>query len=216
MANAITIVRVLALFGLVYVLYTGSATAAGWVAIGIALVILADGLDGWVARRRGETTQFGAIFDIVGDRIVEVALWVVFADLNLIPIWIPLLVLTRGFLVDGLRSASYSDGMTPFGKKNMMRSKLSQWLTAGRFMRAFFGGAKLFGFMFLAGLWGYGLPSASGTIIETWYSLDWFRYLGWFLVWAAVALTVIRAIPVIIDSVAYITEKDARERAATK
>jgi CDP-diacylglycerol--glycerol-3-phosphate 3-phosphatidyltransferase len=216
MANAITVARVIALFGLVYLLYTGTATTAAWVAIGIAVVIMADALDGWVARKRGETTQFGAIFDIVGDRIVEVALWVVFADLNLIPVWVPLLVIARGFLVDGLRSASYSEGMTPFGKNNMMRSKFTEWLTAGRFMRAFFGGAKMFGFMFLAGLWGYGLDSAPGTIIESWYSADLFRWIGWFLVWSAVALTVIRAIPVVVDSVGYINEKDARERAAAK
>ena len=38
--------------------------------------------------------------DIAGDRIVEMALWVIFADLDLIPIWVPLLVISRGAIVD--------------------------------------------------------------------------------------------------------------------
>ena len=39
-------------------------------------------LDGWVARKRGSASTFGAVFDILGDRIVENALWVIFADLD--------------------------------------------------------------------------------------------------------------------------------------
>src|SRR5665811_1710024 len=121
----------------------------------IGIVFASDGLDGWVARRRGSTSTFGAVFDILGDRIVENALWVIFADLNLVPVWVPLLVLTRRFIVDGLRSLSYSEGMTPFGVNNMMRSAFTEWLTAGRFMRAFFGWAKAAGFVFLTGLAGH-------------------------------------------------------------
>ena len=118
----------------------------------IAIVFAGDGLDGYVARRRKSTSQFGAVFDIAGDRIVENALWVIFAELQLIPVWIPLLVLTRSFVVDGLRSISYAEGMTAFGERNMMRSELTEWLTAGRFMRTLYGYAKAFGFLFLTGL----------------------------------------------------------------
>jgi CDP-diacylglycerol--glycerol-3-phosphate 3-phosphatidyltransferase len=125
----------------------------------------------------------------MGDRIVENALWVIFADLDLIPVWIPLLVLTRGFIVDGLRSLSYSDGMTPFGENNMMRSVFTEWLTAGRFMRGFFGWAK-----------------AAGFVLGELYTKDWYILFGWALVWSAVALTIVRGIPVMIDAVGYFKE----------
>ncbi|MDR1355676.1 MAG: CDP-alcohol phosphatidyltransferase family protein [Propionibacteriaceae bacterium] len=208
MANAITVVRVFALFGVLGIMYFGSAAAAQWCGIYIGIVIFADALDGWVARRLGETSQFGAIFDIVGDRIVENVLWVVFADLDLVPLWVPLTVLSRGFLVDGLRASGYSEGMTPFGEKNIMRSKLSLWLTGGRFMRAFFGIVKMLGFVFLASLWATRIPHEELILMDRLLANDVIQATGRALVLLAVVLTVIRAIPVIVDSVAYLKEKN--------
>src|SRR5918998_2832353 len=122
MANLITVGRLALLFVAIWLLYVGNVQVITLCMLLIIVVFASDGLDGWVARRRSSTSTFGAVFDIAGDRIVENALWVVFADLKLIPIWIPLLVMTRGFIVDGLRSLSYGEGMTAFGAKNMMRS----------------------------------------------------------------------------------------------
>jgi CDP-diacylglycerol--glycerol-3-phosphate 3-phosphatidyltransferase len=207
MANAITVARVIAAMVVIYLIFVGTPVVVEWCAIAIIAVIVADGLDGWVARRRHESGQFGAIFDIVGDRIVENALWIGFAGLRLIPIWVPMLVMARGFLVDGLRSAGYADGLTPFGEHNMMRSKLTTFLTAGRFMRAVFGAAKCLGFVFLAGLQAYELPGGVDTVVGFFYSHVGVRGFGWFLVWAAVALTVIRGVPVVIDAMAYLRDK---------
>ena len=110
MANAITVGRLILLFIAVYVLYNGGVTAIAIAAIAIGIAIILDGLDGWVARRYNETGPLGAAFDIAGDRIAENVLWVVYADLGLIPIWVPLLMLTRGFLVDSLRAIGYGPG----------------------------------------------------------------------------------------------------------
>ncbi|HEV2107180.1 MAG TPA: CDP-alcohol phosphatidyltransferase family protein, partial [Thermomicrobiales bacterium] len=154
MAHLITVGRLILLFIVVAMIYrAGAAYIAVNMAL-IAFIIASDGFDGWVARRRRSTSAFGAVFDIAGDRVVENVLWVVFADIGVVPIWIPLLVITRGILVDGLRSLSYSEGMTAFGEKNMMRSSLTRWLTAGRFMRALYGYAKAIAFVFLTGLAG--------------------------------------------------------------
>jgi CDP-diacylglycerol--glycerol-3-phosphate 3-phosphatidyltransferase len=202
MANAITIFRVAMLFVAIYLLYEASLR---WVVVAMAMIaaaILLDGLDGWVARKYGKTSQLGAAFDIAGDRIAENALWVVFADLNLIGVWIPLLVLTRGFLVDSIRAISYSEGMTAFGENNMMRSPITRWLTAGRFMRTVFGLSKLYAFVFLAGLVGYEQRDSAGTVISDIYGWEPFRYFGWFTVALSVALTVIRGLPVITDALA--------------
>src|SRR5262249_9451388 len=152
MANLITVGRICLLFVTVVLIYYGNVTTIGVCMVLVAITFALDGVDGYVARRRGESSQFGAVFDIAGDRIVETVLWVVFSDLGLIPVWVPLLVITRGFIVDGLRSLSFAEGMTAFGEKNMMRSPLTRWLTAGRFMRGFYGYAKAVGFVFLTGL----------------------------------------------------------------
>lgn len=202
MANLITVGRIFLLFILIAIIYFGNVQMIELVMPLIATTFALDGVDGWVARRRKESSQFGAVFDIAGDRIVENVLWVVFADLDLVPVWVPLLVITRGFVVDGLRSISFADGMTAFGENNMMRSPFTRWLTAGRFMRALFGYAKALGFVFLTGLVAYKHHDTTDTLIGSVYGSDIFRGVGWTLVWAAVALTVIRGLPVIFDAVA--------------
>ncbi|MDP9358558.1 MAG: CDP-alcohol phosphatidyltransferase family protein [Chloroflexota bacterium] len=204
MANLITIGRLMLLFVVVWLIYVGSADVVGVCMLLIAIVFASDGLDGYVARKRGSTSAFGAVFDIAGDRIVENVLWVVFAHLGHVPVWVPLLVLTRGFVVDGLRSLSYAEGMTAFGSRNMMRSALTYWLTAGRFMRAAFGWAKAGGFVFLTGLEASQKIDAAGTWVSGWYGQDAYLIFGWFLVWSAVVLTIVRGLPVIYDAVALV------------
>src|SRR5918993_271356 len=191
MANLITIGRLALLYFVIWLLYVGNVQIITLCMVLIIVVFASDGLDGWVARRRGSTSTFGAVFDIAGDRIVENALWIVFADLDLIPIWVPLLVLTRGLIVDGLRSVSYGDGMTAFGERNMMRSPLTEWLTAGRFMRGLFGWVKAAGFVFLTGLEGYRHRDSADTFIRWLYGQGWSMWLGWTLVVLSVALTII-------------------------
>jgi CDP-diacylglycerol--glycerol-3-phosphate 3-phosphatidyltransferase len=199
-ANLITVARLLLLFVAIGMIYWGSAGAILVALLIIAIVFAGDGLDGYVARRRKSTSQFGAVFDIAGDRIVENALWVIFAELQLIPVWIPLLVLTRSFVVDGLRSISYAEGMTAFGERNMMRSPLTEWLTAGRFMRTLYGYAKAFGFLFLTGLEAYRHRDAPDSLIHQSYDWDPLRWFGWTCVVTAVGLTIIRGLPVIYDA----------------
>ena len=201
MANLITIGRLILLFIVIWLIYVGNVQVITACMVLIGIVFASDGLDGWVARKRRSTSAFGAVFDIAGDRIAENALWVAFADLELIPVWIPLMVLTRGFVVDGLRSLSYAKGMTAFGQSNMMRSPLTQWLTAGRFMRGFYGWAKAAGFVFLAGLVAWETQDTDGTVLGALYSPVWCRWFGWLMVWSAVALTIVRAIPVLYDSI---------------
>lgn len=200
MANLITIARLVLVFVVIALVYHGGVTTITICIPVVALIFAADGLDGYVARRTRSTSQFGSVFDIAGDRIVENALWIAFANLGLITVAAPLLVMTRGFIVDGIRSVSYSEGKTAFGSDNMMRSELTRWLTAGRFMRGLYGYAKALGFVFLTGLEGYLHRDATGTLLGSIYSSDIVRLLGWICVWGALALTIIRGLPVIFDA----------------
>jgi CDP-diacylglycerol--glycerol-3-phosphate 3-phosphatidyltransferase len=214
MANLITIGRLILLFIVVWLIYEANVQVITACMVLLIVVFASDGFDGWVARKRGSTSPFGAMFDIAGDRIAENVLWIIFADLGKLPIWVPLLVITRGFLVDGLRSLSYAEGMTAFGKQNMMRSALTRWLTAGRFMRGLFGVSKAAGFVFLAGLVGYEDRNSSGTTLAALYDMDWYIWLGWSLVWLSVILTVVRGVPVVYDAIGFLRE-DPKQRPGT-
>jgi CDP-diacylglycerol--glycerol-3-phosphate 3-phosphatidyltransferase len=204
MANLITAARIILLFVAVGLIYSGDywlLFLAGWL---IAAVILADGLDGWVARRRGATSELGAVLDIAGDRVVENVLWVVFAHLHVIPVWVPLVVLTRSFTVDVVRAAMLSRGMTPFGEHTMMRSRFTHFLTAGRFSRAYYGWSKGFAFVFLT--WLHAWQQEPGRFLGVVYDFDAVRAVVWFLVYSSVAICIIRGLPVLYDALYYFRE----------
>lgn len=204
MANLITIGRLLLLFVTIALIYTRSYSVVAWSTLLIAVVFASDALDGFVARRRQSTSDLGAVIDIAGDRVVENALWVVFAQLGLIGVWAPLLVLTRGFFVDAMRGVSYSSGKTAFGEKTMMRTPASQFISASRFMRAFYGFAKALGFVFLTSL--FAAHIAPDSAFGRFYAHDLIRILGWVMVYSALALTVIRGVPVLIDAMYYVRQ----------
>lgn len=214
MANAITVGRLGLLFIVIAMMYSGNVQVIQACMLLLLVVFAADGVDGWVARRQGTTSTFGAVFDIAGDRIVENALWVVFSDIGLIPIWMPLLVLSRGFVVDGIRSLALTEGKTAFGEHTMMRSPLTRWLTAGRFMRALFGYIKALAFVFLAGLIAWNVQETADTFIGSLYGVTALRWLGWACVYGAITLTIIRGLPVIVDAIPMMRDLDARDRAS--
>ena len=206
MANLITAGRIALLFLAVALLYS---EIYGWIffsGILIALVILADGLDGWVARKRGAASELGAVLDIAGDRVVENVLWVVFAHLQIIPVWVPLVVITRSFSVDVVRAAMLSRGMTPFGDSTMMRSAFTKFLTSGRFSRAYYGWSKGLAYVFLA--WMLAWELQPDRFLGAVYDQQVFRGVVWFIVYSSVAVCVIRGLPVLYDAMYYFRDDE--------
>ncbi len=212
MANLITIGRLGLLFIAIALIYTRSFPIVAIMAFVIMIVFLSDALDGFIARRQGSTSEFGAVLDIAGDRVVENALWIVFAHLGMIGVWAPLMVMTRGFFVDTMRSVEYTRGKSAFGENAMARSRITHFLTASRFMRAFYGAAKGIAFVFLTALFAARLPEGEetlfATVIDSWPML----IFGWFMVYASLALTVIRGIPVLLDAMQDLTEDSVRSQ----
>ncbi len=208
MANLITVIRLIVLFGTVGLLYTRQPVAVVCAVVLVYLIIASDALDGIVARRRGRADEFGAVFDIAGDRVVEMTFWIVFAHLGIIRVWIPLAMMTRGFIIDAMRSLGLKEGKTAFGKNSMMRSPVTQWLTGSRFMRAFYGVAKVLAFGFLAGLFGARLPHTYGVLSV--YDTAGGRFTTWFFVYSAVILSLVRGLPVIYDSWDNLTGRAAK------
>ena len=148
-ANLITAFRVVCLFLAAAFAVTGD-TVLAWIAVPLAFAaLLMDWLDGYAARRLGCESKVGGLLDIVGDRIAENVWWVVFAWLHLVPLWVPLVVLSRGFVTDAIRSCALTQGKTAFGETTMMRSRIGHGLVASRASRAAYGVAKVMAFVAL-------------------------------------------------------------------
>jgi CDP-diacylglycerol--glycerol-3-phosphate 3-phosphatidyltransferase len=133
--NAITITRVGVALATVALCFE-PGDSMRWAAFVLTIVVIwADGLDGYFARKLNQTTKIGAVLDIAGDRVVEMAYWIVFAVLGWIPVWIPLLFLVRGTFVDAMRAQASEQGFTAFGEKTMMESPVGKFIVASNFMR---------------------------------------------------------------------------------
>jgi CDP-diacylglycerol--glycerol-3-phosphate 3-phosphatidyltransferase len=206
MANLITLCRFILLFLLVASAY---AAPPVWQLLNAPLLLIIiglDGVDGYVARKRNETSIFGSIFDIAIDRAVENVLWVVLADLGLVPIWVAIVFITRASIVDSIRYAAISRGQTPFGS---IQSQLGRVLVSGRFMRALYGGLKAatFGWVFLL----QPLPSVAPD--------SWVRFsqpalwIAGLLIYASVAVCLLRALPVILEFLSAARPSRATKRA---
>src|SRR5437588_1332448 len=75
---------------------------------------ITDGIDGYIARRRGQITTMGILLDPLADKLLIAAAFVTLVQFNprLVPAWIAVVVIGREFLVSGLRSIAASQGFT--------------------------------------------------------------------------------------------------------
>ena len=130
MANFVTLSRIILAFIALGLLYINTPTTYIVAFILTGVVIWFDGLDGYLARKLNEASKIGALLDILGDRIVECSYWVIFACLGWVWAIVPLIVLSRGFITDGIRSLAFEKGYTAFGSSTMMESKIGKFIVS--------------------------------------------------------------------------------------
>ncbi len=83
-----------------------------WIAAGIFILLAAtDGLDGYLARSRGEVTNFGKFMDPLADKILVAAALLALIELGVLPSWVALIILAREFIVSGIRMVAASQGV---------------------------------------------------------------------------------------------------------
>jgi len=119
LANSITLIRIFSIPLLMWILSSGrfSSVNGKQELLASALFIAAsmtDGIDGYLARKRGQVTTMGILLDPLADKLLIAAAFVTLVQLNpsLVPAWIAVIVIGREFLVSGLRSIAASEGFT--------------------------------------------------------------------------------------------------------
>lgn len=84
---------------------------------------LTDLIDGKIARARNLVTDFGKLFDPIADKLLVLAVYAVFVQINRIGTMFLLLVMAREFLVTGIRQIAASKG------KVIAASMFGKWKT---------------------------------------------------------------------------------------
>lgn len=192
LANIISIGRVFFAFGAIALLYE-KTTWAYLIALILTVIAFAlDGVDGYVARKLNQSSEFGSVLDIMGDRIVEACYWIAFAVLGWISILFPLVCVVRAFVTDGIRSVALSKGFTAFGAKSMQSSKLGNFICSSKFMRISYAVAKVLAFFLLI------IVNTPG--MELWEHTEKLHLITMIFAWAAIIFCVVRALPVVAES----------------
>ncbi len=192
MANLITLARTLLAFGVVAMLHVRRWEVYVAAAALTLLLIWMDAWDGWVARKLKESSKLGAVIDILGDRVVEMTYWIVFAAFGWVPVWVAVLIAARGIVVDGVRALALERGFTAFGATSLMRGRVGAFLVSSRSSRALYGVGKALAFtlVILAAAPGWASQHA-GAILAA---------LAYTAVYATVALCVLRGVPVLVEA----------------
>ncbi len=190
MANLITLARIILALITVGLLFIQTIPVYIAAFVLTVIVIWFDGLDGYVARKFNESSRFGAMLDILGDRIVENIYWIAFCALGVIPAWIPIVVVTRGILTDGVRSLAFEKGFTAFGATTMQQNKIAKFIVASNFCRFTYAVCKAMAFALLI-----------AAYIPTEYAYkDTITTVAYVCAYISVFFCVTRGIPVLIES----------------
>ena len=116
--NRLTLSRVLIIpFFVFFVLFNEISGNMQAIAVSrvIALLLfiyagITDIVDGYIARKRNLITNLGRLFDPLADKLINTSAFVSFVQLGLFPAWIVILILSREFLITGLRSLGTMEG----------------------------------------------------------------------------------------------------------
>ena len=131
--NLLTLSRIPIMFGMLIFLYapfTGSSSVALFLFV---IGVITDWADGYFARKQGLISNFGKLMDALTDKIFIVGLFTILQVQGVLPIWtlpLLLLIISREFLITGLRLVAASSGVVLAAEKSGKYKTVSQVVAA--------------------------------------------------------------------------------------
>ena len=112
-ASKITLVRVFLIPLVMAAMYLSKGLSGFWMLVALFLFILAsvtDYIDGQIARKCNQVSDFGKFLDPLADKLLTIAVMTMFCEWGRFPAWTLMIVLTREFAVTGLRLVAVGKG----------------------------------------------------------------------------------------------------------
>ena len=112
-ASKITLVRVAMIPVYMVFMYLSGGNPGLWMWLGLGVFILAsltDYVDGYIARKYHQVSDFGKFLDPLADKLLTIAAMCMFCEWGTMPAWALMLVLAREFAVTGLRLIAVGKG----------------------------------------------------------------------------------------------------------
>ncbi len=112
-ATKITLLRVAMIPAYMVFMYLSGGQPGLWMWLALAVFILAsitDYIDGQIARKYNQVSDFGKFLDPLADKLLTLAAMCMFCQWGSFPAWALMIVLTREFAVSGLRMVAGPKG----------------------------------------------------------------------------------------------------------
>lgn len=103
--NLISLARLLSVPLIVWLLLSGYYLAAFWLFIGASV---SDGVDGFIAKRFNRESVLGAYLDPIADKMLLVSIYITLGQLEILPLWLVILVVSRDILIVGAVLLSFA------------------------------------------------------------------------------------------------------------
>ena len=113
LASKITLVRVAMIPAYMVTMYVSGGQAGMWMWISLVIFMVAsltDFVDGYIARKYHQVSDFGKFLDPLADKLLTLAAMAMYCEWGIFPAWALMIVLTREFAVSGLRMVAGPKG----------------------------------------------------------------------------------------------------------
>jgi CDP-diacylglycerol--glycerol-3-phosphate 3-phosphatidyltransferase len=110
LSNGFTIARIVLIPVFLAVLFSGVANARWWAVLFFLLAAGTDWMDGYLARKRQEITNFGKLMDPLADKLLISSALIALVQTGDIKAWVVIVIIGREFFVTGLRGVAATKG----------------------------------------------------------------------------------------------------------
>ena len=110
--NTLTVLRVIMIPFFVLFMLGDITSVDKYIALGIFIAAsLTDTLDGYLARKNNQVTNFGKFMDPLADKLLVCSAMICFIELDKLPAWIVIIIIAREFIISGFRLIAAENGI---------------------------------------------------------------------------------------------------------
>ena len=147
--NKLTILRIILVAVFMFFLSLNGVWAKAAALITFLTASFTDFLDGYIAKKNNMVTSFGKLMDPIADKILVLAAFLIFVEMELVPAWMVVIIIFREAIITGLRIAALTHGKVlaaEDGGKHKMVSQVFSIVAILFFIIFKEAGIKVFGF----------------------------------------------------------------------
>jgi CDP-diacylglycerol---glycerol-3-phosphate 3-phosphatidyltransferase len=108
--NKLTVARIILTFVFMFFLFCHGIWAKVAALLIFTAASLTDFYDGKIARKENQITNFGKLMDPIADKILILAAFMAFVEMQLVAAWMALLIMSREIIITGLRLFAMTKG----------------------------------------------------------------------------------------------------------